>query len=111
MASATAQSSSLRVEIPSQIMVVMPVSETLPGPSEMNLLPIGTIIRAVQREMRATTTVFLRLRLVVDFLRMEKGIYDDQWVGESILVADDNGQKVWSRSSQAPPLLRRGVYT
>ena len=70
--------------------------ETLPSPSEMNLLPIGTIIRAVQRGNARDYNGIPPFEAGGRFSSNEKGIYDDQWAGESILVANDNGQKVWS---------------
>ena len=62
----------------------------------MNLLPIGTMIRAVQRGNARDYNGIPPFETGGRFSPNEKGIYDDQWAGESTLIADDNGQKLWS---------------
>ena len=62
----------------------------------MDLLRVGTIIRAVQRGNARDYNGIPPFETGGRFSPNEKGIYDDQWAGESTLIADDNGQKLWS---------------
>ena len=54
------------------------------------------MIRAVQRGNARDYNGIPPFETGGRFSPNEKGIYDDQWAGESTLVANDNGQKIWS---------------